>query len=194
MDKNTLYQIYLSELLEWNQKFNLTSITDPAAIQIKHFEDSLTILKVVDLKDQRVVDVGSGAGFPGIPLKIERPEIKLTLVEATCKKINFLKALVKKLGLTDIEIIWDRAEKINQDPKYKGKFDLALARAVAKLDKLVGYCLPFLKPGGIFIAQKGPGVDAEIADAQKNLGIKIKEIKKLTLSNGDQRSLVLIKK
>jgi len=194
VDKNTLYQIYLSELLEWNQKFNLTSITDPAAIQIKHFEDSLTILKVVDLKDQRVVDVGSGAGFPGIPLKIERPEIKLTLVEATCKKINFLKALVKKLGLTDIEIIWDRAEKINQDPKYKGKFDLALARAVAKLDKLVGYCLPFLKPGGIFIAQKGPGVDAEIADAQKNLGIKIKEIKKLTLSNGDQRSLVLIKK
>ena len=195
MDKTELYDTYINELLEWNQKFNLTSITDPAEIKIKHFEDSLTILNAIDLKDQKVIDIGTGAGFPGIPLKIERPELKLTLVEATRKKTEFLKHIVAKLNLRDIEIIWARAEKLNQDPKYTGQFDVVLAKAVAKFDKLIGYALPFLKPGGVFIAQKGPQVEEEIATAQetfKKWGGKTKEIKKLKLSNGNERSLVMV--
>lgn len=195
MNKAKLYAIYVSTLLEWNQKFNLTSITDPAEIKVKHFEDSLTILDAVDLKDQKVIDIGSGAGFPGIPLKIERPAIKLTLVEATRKKTEFLKHIINKLGAIDpqlstIEVVWDRAEKLNRDPSYAGKFDVALARAVAKLDKLIDYALPFLKPGGIFIASKGPDIEKEIVTAK----VKIKEVKKLKLSNGDERNLLVVQR
>ena len=197
MIKSELYEIYLNELLTWNKKFNLTSITDPAEIKIKHFEDSLTILNAVDLKDQKVIDIGTGAGFPGLPLKIERPEIKLTLVEATCKKTEFLKHILDKLDLRDVEIIWARAEKLNQDAHFYRQFDVVLARAVAKLDKLVTYALPFLKRGGIFIAQKGPDIKEDLATAEKSintLGGKIKEIKPLSLSNADQRNLIVIEK
>lgn len=187
---DNLFNIYTQELIAWNKKFNLTSITDPEEIKIKHFEDSLSILQTIQLATQSVIDIGTGAGFPGIPLKIKCPGIKLTLLEATKKKTEFLKHIVKILNLQNVEIIWGRAEELNKKPQYKGKYDIAVARAVAKMDKLVDYCLPFVKPGGTFIAQKGPNVLDELKTVKlKSNAMKIKNI---SLSNGDKRSLVII--
>ena len=183
MDK--LFNLYLKELLEWNKKFNLTSLTDPEEIKVRHFEDSLSILKAVELSDQSVVDIGAGAGFPGIPLKIARPNIKLTLIEATRKKVEFLKHLISVLDLKDTEAVWGRAEELTQ---YFGKFDVAVARAVAKLPTLIKYCLPYLRPGGVFIAQKGEEVEDEVAAAHIN-----PRIVKVTVG-GIKRSLVVIDK
>lgn len=180
-----LFNLYLKELLEWNQKFNLTSVTDPEEIKTRHFEDSLSILQAVELSDQKVVDIGAGAGFPGIPLKIARPGIKLTLIEATRKKVDFLKHLIEILELKDTEAIWGRAEKLTE---YFGQYDVAVARAVAKLPVLVKYCLPYLKPGGIFIAQKQDQVEAEAAA----LKVKYRIVK--VIVGGIKRSLVVIDK
>lgn len=194
MDK--LFEIYLKELLAWNQKFNLTSITDPGEIRLKHFEDSLALLQILKLTDESVVDIGAGAGFPGIPLKIVCPDIKLTLVEATRKKAEFLKHLVAKLTLKEVAVLWGRAEEIAKNKREA--FDLAVSRAVAKLNILSEYCLPFVKIGGQFIAYKEENVEAEVASAQKaieRLGGKIKAIIKVKLPNSDlTRSLVLIEK
>jgi len=176
-----LFNLYLEELIEWNKKFNLTAITNPDDIKIKHFEDSLSLLKVIDLKDQSVIDIGSGAGFPGIPLKIARPEIKLTLLDATRKKTEFLKHIVKVLNLKDVEIIWGRAEE-----KAKPIYDIVVARAVAKMPTLVKYCLPFVKPGGLFIAYKQDQVEAEVGSIQAT-------IKKVKVGNLT-RSLVIVEK
>jgi len=196
-NEGELFNIYLNELIEWNNKFNLTAITDPAEIQVKHFEDSVSILQAFDLKDQSVIDIGAGAGFPGIPLKIKCPAIKLTLVDSTKKKIDFLNHIIKILNLSDTEAIWARAEELNKNYKYKGQYDLAVARAVAKLDRLIAYALPFLKKNGTFIAQKGPEVGTEIRSASKALqsfGGKVKEVISCALSNGDERNLVVINK
>jgi len=176
-----LFSIYLTELLDWNKKFNLTSITNPEEIKVKHFEDSLSILQAIDLQKEKVLDIGTGAGFPGIPLKIARPEIKLTLIESTKKKTEFLKHIVNILDLKDVEVIWGRAGEVKL-----GKFDVVVARAVAKLTKLAPIAINYLKPGGLLIAQKGPEVEDYNGD--------IKEIKKIELSNGHKRSLVIIEK
>jgi 16S rRNA (guanine527-N7)-methyltransferase len=194
--ESRVFEIYLKELLEWNKKFNLTSITDPEEIKIKHFEDSLSILPSLHLKDQSVIDVGTGAGFPGIPLKIVCPEIRLTLLEATRKKVEFLKHIVSILNLQEVEIIWGRAEEI-----IKGKresFDLALSRAVAKLNVLCELCLPFVKINGMFIAFKEEKIEEEIKEAKaalETLGGRLKEVKKIKLPNSEIiRSLVVIEK
>lgn len=188
----------LKELLEWNKKFNLTAITDPEDVRLKHFEDSLTILQAVDLKDQKVADIGPGAGFPGIPLKIARPDISLTLIEATRKKVDFLEHLIKVLNLKKTRAIWGRAEDIARSKEYADKFDVALVRAVAKLDKLAGYCLPLVKPGGILIAMKGAQITEELKTAKKEIahwGGRLKEVKKITLPNSNiVRCLVVIEK
>lgn len=185
------FEKYIAELIAWNQKFNLTAITDPKEIRRKHFEDSLLLLQVLPLKSESVIDIGSGAGFPGLPLKIVCPGIKLTLLEATRKKTEFLKHLVELLELKDVEIIWGRAEE-----QARPIYDLAVARAVAKMDVLAGYCLPFVKRGGFFIAYKQDQVEAEVKAAEKTikkLGGKLKEIKKVPL--GEMvRSLVMIEK
>lgn len=183
MDK--LFNLYLKELLEWNQKFNLTAITDPEEMKVRHFEDSLSILQAIELSDQKVVDIGAGAGFPGIPLKIVRPQIKLTLIEATRKKVDFLRHLIAVLDLKDTEAVWGRAEELTN---YFGNFDVAVARAVAKLPTLVKYCLPYLKPGGVLVAQKQDQVEEEAA------ALKVKyRILKVTVG-GVKRSLVVIDK
>lgn len=185
-----MFDIYLRELLEWNKKFNLTSITDPEEIRRKHFDDSLLLLQTIQLNNQSVIDVGTGAGFPGIPLKIACPKIKLTLLEATRKKIEFLKHLVSILDLKDVEIIWGRAEEVAKEKREV--FDVAVSRAVAKLNVLCEYCLPFVKIGGMFVAYKEEKVEEEVKAAEKAiqiLGGKLKEIKKFPL-----RSLVIIEK
>ncbi|MGB9612888.1 MAG: 16S rRNA (guanine(527)-N(7))-methyltransferase RsmG [Candidatus Margulisiibacteriota bacterium] len=184
------FEIYLNELLEWNKKFNLTSIVDPEEIRKKHFEDSLLLLEVIDLSNQSVVDIGTGAGFPGIPLKIVRPEIKLTLLEATKKKVEFLKHLVSTLALQKVEVVWTRAEDYAKEKREA--FDIALSRAVARLNILSEYCLPLVKVGGIFVAYKEEKVEDEIKEAEtaiEILGGKLKEVKRFPL-----RSLVIIDK
>ena len=169
LDKH--FNLYLEELSEWNKKFNLTSITDPEEIRKKHFENSLSVLQAIKLTNEAVIDVGAGAGFPGIPLKIACPEIKLTLVEATRKKTEFLQHIIRILDLKDTEVIWARAEKIAHQEKYREKFDLAVARAVAGLNTLCEFCLPFVKTGGKFIALKGQKAEAEAKAAEKAIQI-----------------------
>ena len=195
-NEGKLFDIYLKELLEWNQKFNLTSITNPEEIRLKHFKDSLSLLQTIKLTNQSVIDIGTGAGFPGIPLKIVCPEIKLTLLEATQKKVEFLKHMVSVLGLKNVEIIWGRAEELVKDRREV--FDLALSRAVAKLNVLCEYSLPFVKVGGMFIAYKDKDVEEELEEVKsaiETLGGRIKETKKVKLpDSGIIRSLVVIEK
>jgi 16S rRNA (guanine527-N7)-methyltransferase len=180
------FDLYLNELVEWNQKFNLTSITDPAEIKKKHFADSLLLLEHLTLTNESVVDVGAGAGFPGIPLKLACPGIKLTLLEATKKKVGFLDHIIKTLGLTETAAVWTRAED------FRGEFDLAVARAVADLRVLAELCLPLVKVGGLFVAWKEVAIEPEIESARralKLLGGELSAVKK-----HPQRSLLLIKK
>ncbi len=194
MDK--LFNLYLKELLEWNKRLNLTSITDPAEIKTKHFEDSLSILQSIHLINQSVVDVGTGAGFPGTPLKIACPKIKLTLIESRQKKVEFLKHIVELLDLKDVEIIWGRAEEAAKTKR--DFFDIAVSRALAKLNVLAEYCLPLVKIGGLFVAYKEEKVESEVEAAEasiKTLGGKLKEIKKIKLPNSElTTSLVIIEK
>ncbi len=194
-----LFEIYLKELIEWNKKFNLTAITDPEEIKIKHFEDSLSISQSLNLSTQSVVDIGSGAGFPGIPLKLKCPDIKLTLIEAKEKKVTFLKHIVSVLRLENVEILWGRSEELlKQKPKLREHFDIALARAIAELPVLVEYALPFIKIGGIFIAMKSQGVEAEVKTAEKAikaLGGRLKNIQEVKLPSLEiPRALVVIEK
>ncbi len=187
---NKQFEIYSRELIEWNKKFNLTSVTDPDEIRTKHFEDSLSLLQTIKLANESVIDVGAGAGFPGIPLKLACPDIKLTLLEATKKKVEFLKHIISILSLENVEIIWGRAEEATREKRER--FDLAVSRAVAKLNILSEYCLPFVKLGGLFVAYKEEEIEAEVEEAKKAIAIlggQIREIKKFP-----PRSLVIIDK
>ncbi|MBU1026272.1 MAG: 16S rRNA (guanine(527)-N(7))-methyltransferase RsmG [Candidatus Margulisbacteria bacterium] len=200
MPNEEAFNIYLKELLEWNKKFNLTAITDPEEVKVKHFEDSLSILRAIQLTHESVVDIGSGAGFPGIPLKINCPGIKLTLIEAKEKKVNFLKHIVSLLELNNTEILWGRSEELlkQKQKKLREHFDVALARAIAELPILVEYALPFVKIGGIFIAMKSKGVEAEVKTAEKaikTLGGRLKNIQEVRLPSLEiPRALVIIEK
>lgn len=194
--ESRVFDRYAEELIEWNKKFNLTAVTTPEKIKSRHFEDSLSILEVVDLQDQKVVDIGAGAGFPGIPLKIARPNISLTLIDSTQKKINFLNHIIQTLDLKKTQAIWGRAEDLSKEKKYNGQYDIALARAVAKLPDLLKYCMPFLKVGGVFIAQKQFEIEDEIKSAKHALRKyegEITDVKKIEVS-GVKRSLVVIKR
>lgn len=197
------FAVYYSELIDWNNRFNLTAITGYDEVQLKHFCDSLTAVlafKSSDKtgKDLRVIDVGTGAGFPGVPLKIAVPEIRLTLLESTGKKTVFLQHLKEKLGLTGIEIVTGRAEEAAQAKQYREKFDTVLSRGVAPLSTLVELCLPFCAVGGSFIAQKKGDIAAEVQQAAKAINLmggSLSEIKKIELDEfTDARCLVVIDK
>lgn len=162
----TQFDQYLSLLLEWNQHINLTAITDPGAIQAKLFLGSLSCTVVTgDLSNQRIVDVGSGAGFPGLPLKILFPRVQMTLLESVAKKARFLEEVCRELTLRDVDILVERAERIGQNADYRESYDWAVARAVAPLNVLVEYLLPLCKVNGQIIAQKGTNVRAEVETA-----------------------------
>ena len=148
------FEKYQDLLLDWNEKINLTAITEEDDIITKHFIDSLTCLKHIN-GDERIIDVGTGAGFPGIPVKIVSRETKVMLLDSLNKRINYLNDVVEKLGLENVETIHARAEELGQNAKYREMFDIATARAVANLKVLVEYCLPFVKVGGKFICMKG---------------------------------------
>lgn len=163
---------YENLLLEWNQRMNLTAIEDRAEIRRRHFLDALTCLTVTgDLAGRRVVDVGTGAGFPGLPLKIHVPTMYLTLIESTHKKTRFLAEVVRRLELASVTILTTRAEMAGRDPTHRAQYDWALARSVAALPVLVEYLLPLCRVGGTVLAQKGAGVDEEVDAAREAIDI-----------------------
>lgn len=157
---------YYEVLVEWNDRMNLTAITEERDVFVKHFYDSLCLIKSVDLNSQTLLDVGSGAGFPSIPLKIIYPDLKITIIDALNKRITFLQALVKELGI-DAELIHGRAEEY----KRKHCFDLVTARAVANLNMLSELCIPFVKINGLFLAMKGPKLEEEIESSLGAIGL-----------------------
>lgn len=175
---------YAQLLVEWNQRMNLTAITEPQDIVLKHFADSLTALSVVPEKTGlSLIDVGTGAGFPGIPLAIAREDIQLTLLDSLNKRLIFLKEVCDAMGIR-AQLIHARAEEGGRNPKLREQYDVATARAVAAMPVLAEYCLPFVKTGGRFIAMKGPDSDAELKAATRAvdlLGGRVSAVKELTL-------------
>lgn len=172
------FQRYYELLVEWNEKVNLTSITEKEEVYLKHFYDSIMPLWLEEELfegDKTLVDVGAGAGFPSIPMKIIQPDLQVTIVDSLNKRINFLEHLFEELELTKVQAIHGRAEEVGQDPQYRGQFDLVTARAVASLEVLSELCLPLLKKGGHFVALKGQKAQAELelaGKAIKELGAK----------------------
>lgn len=193
------FELYETELLSWNEKFNLTAIRDVEGIRIKHFLDSLSCLSAMkNLKNERIIDIGTGAGFPGIPLKIACPGIKLTLVESVGKKAGFCKHIVETLHLDHVEVLTLRAEEAGRLPNHRAQYDWAVARAVASLSILSEYLIPLLKVGGCMLAQKGESAHAEAQiseNALKLLGGELQHISKVILPGVvEERFLVVIKK
>ncbi|WP_026895543.1 16S rRNA (guanine(527)-N(7))-methyltransferase RsmG [Clostridiisalibacter paucivorans] len=166
------FGIYKKLLKEWNEKINITAITDDKEIDIKHFLDSLTVLKGSYIEGKnKVLDVGTGGGFPGLPLKIMNDEIDLVLLDSLKKRIRFLDEVVKELELKNVLSIHGRAEDYGHDSDYREQFDVVVSRAVASLNILLEYCIPFVKKGGYFIALKGPNIKDEIQSSKKALNI-----------------------
>jgi 16S rRNA (guanine527-N7)-methyltransferase len=196
----TAFQVYYEELVAWNQRVNLTSITDYEEVQTKHFLDSLSCLLVLrDLSPHTsCIDIGAGAGFPGLPLKIVLPQMRLTLLESTGKKVAFLKHAVAELALSDVEVVRGRAEEVGRQPGVRESFDVALARAVASLSVLVEYALPLVRVGGVFVAQKGGEVEDEVdaaGSAITLLGGELGEVRAVDVPGLDApRSLVVVAK
>ena len=184
-------------MIEQNKTMNLTAITDPDGIAVKHFADSISALTAADFESgARVLDVGTGAGFPGLPLLIVRPDLKLTMLDSTAKKLKYVSSAAESLGLSP-EILHARAEEAGRKPEYREGFDIVCSRAVAALNVLCEYCLPFVKVGGCFIAMKSAKAGEEIEQAQaaiKLLGGKITDEKSFKLSDGGERNLIVIKK
>lgn len=193
------FKNYSSLLLEWNEKMNLTAVTNPAEISVKHFLDSIAPLSVIDLKkDSKIIDVGTGAGFPGIPIKIIREDLNFTFMDSLNKRINFLKEVSKQINLEKVEFIHSRAEEAGKDKNYREKYDYAVSRAVANLKVLCEYCIPFVKIGGFFISFKQFEVENEIDEAKAmigTLGGKIADIKEISIPQSDiKRKIIVIEK
>ena len=167
-----LFAKYDDFLIDYNTKINLTRIIDPREVAVKHFGDSLTIL-TQDVLPQgaSIADVGTGAGFPGIPLAISRPDLQITLMDSLRKRIEFLRELIQALGITNVTLVWGRAEELGQNPQYRDRFDIVIARAVAPLRVLVELCLPLTKTNGVFLAMKGPKAEEEVEAATNALKI-----------------------
>lgn len=165
------FERYREMLLEWNTKMNLTAITDRREIEIKHFLDSLLLLRTVEVpQGARLIDVGTGAGFPGVALKIARPDLRLTLLDSLQKRVGFLREVSGALGQENL-CVHGRAEELGRKVDFREQYDLATARAVAALPALCEYCLPFVRVGGFFVALKGPEVEGEVALAQRAIGL-----------------------
>ena len=191
------FYLYMKLLLEWNEKINLTAIIEPTDIIKKHFIDSLTINSYIE-ENSKIIDVGTGAGFPGIPLKIVKENSKVVLLDALNKRLKFLEEVINQNKLLDIETIHYRAEDAGKDKKYREKFDIATSRAVAPLNVLFEYLLPFVKVGGKCICMKGSNVKEEIEQSKnaiKILGGELENIEKFELPDSDmERTIIIVRK
>jgi len=196
------FEACYQELVAWNQRFNLTAITDREGVLVRHFLDSLSCLKALPRAElaagARVIDVGTGAGFPGLPLKIVCPAMRLTLLEATRKKVTFLEHVVHLLGLKDVEVIHGRAETLGHEPAHREQYEWALARAVAEMPTLAEYLLPLVWVGGTALAQKGEGAAAEVHGADAaivTLGGQVRQLVPVELRGlAETRYLVVVDK
>lgn len=191
------FYTFMKTLLEWNEKINLTAIKEPKEIIQKHFIDSLTISKYINEKS-KIIDVGTGGGFPGIPIKIKSKSIEVTLLDSLNKRLVYLNELISKLKLDNIKTIHYRAEEAGQNKEYREKFDIATSRAVAPLNILVEYLMPFIKVNGICICMKGSNIQEELENSKnaiQTLGGKIERIEEIILPESDiVRNIVVIRK
>ena len=195
------FKTYFKELITVNEHVNLTRITEEDEVYLKHFYDSLTPLLLVPevfTEGAMVCDVGAGAGFPSLPIKILRPDLRLTIVDSLGKRLKFLQELLDKLEISGVELVHGRAEDVGQNPAYREQFDLVTARAVARMSVLSEYCLPLAKTGGKFVALKGPKAASELADAKKaldTLGGKVSFSQEFTLAGTEEeRTIVVVDK
>mgnify|MGYP004512879587 CR=1 FL=1 len=197
MEQTEQFFEYMKLLIEWNEKINLTAIIEPEEIILKHFIDSITILKEIE-KDSKLVDVGTGAGFPGIPLSIMEPSLKITLVDSLNKRLIFLEEVINKLNLKNVELVHARAEEFGQNKQYREKFDIATSRAVANLSTLSEYLIPLVKINGKVLSMKASDAQEEINDAKKAieiLGGKIENVEEFNLPQSDiGRTIITIRK
>lgn len=188
---------YAQMLVETNKRFNLTAITEPDDVTVKHFADCLALLGKVNIPENaKIIDVGTGAGFPGLVLLLTRPDIKMTFLDSTKKKLGFIQNVLNETGIS-AEVVHARAEEAGQNPQYREKYDFATARAVANLTNLSEYCLPFVKVGGKFVSMKAAASDEEIASAKKAIGVLGGKLEKdviFDLTDGMPRRIVEIKK
>lgn len=188
---------YSQLLVEWNEKINLTAITDPEGISLKHFYDSVYPFTMVDLPENAtLIDVGTGAGFPSCPLKIFRDDVEITLLDSLNKRVKFLQTVSDEINL-DAQCVHGRAEEMGKNVDFREQYDISCARAVANLTELCEYCMPFVKVGGIFVALKGSNGMEELKAAEnaiKILGGKVEKSMEYTLPNGDGRVLIVIRK
>lgn len=193
----TQLETYAKLLVEWNEKINLTAITDTEGIAVKHFLDSISAICTGKI-GKKVIDVGTGAGFPGLVLKIMKPEIELTLLDSLNKRINFLKAVCEELELDGVEFVHSRAEDGGMSRAYRGKFDTVVSRAVANMTTLSEWCIPYLKQGGYFLALKGPLADDELTAAKRAitiLGGEVDNVFEADIPHSDLRhKIILVKK
>lgn len=198
-DQLAQFSAYSSLLKEWNKKMNLTAILDDDGIAVKHFLDSILPLAHLDLPQGiKVADIGTGAGFPGLPIKIMRPDFQMTLVDSLNKRITFLNHVCEELSLSDITCIHGRAEELGKDRMYREQFDVLFSRAVANMKVLAEYCLPFVKVGGLFVALKAEDSEAELQEAKAmigSLGGKVEQVLEAPLPQSDiLRKLIVIRK
>lgn len=198
-DQKSQFDLYYELLIEWNRVMNLTGITDYDEVNLKHFTDSLTISRIIDMAQiNTLIDVGTGAGFPGIPIKIAFPHIKVYLLDSLNKRIKFLNEVIKKLGLKNIYAFHGRAEDFAKDRQYREKFDVCVSRAVANLSTLREYCIPFVKTGGYFVSYKGGDSDEEVIRSENAitlLGGEIENTDRFFLPDTDMgRTLIKIRK
>ncbi|CEH31597.1 16S rRNA methyltransferase [Aneurinibacillus migulanus] len=193
------FEKYYELLVEWNEKMNLTGITEKSQVYEKHFYDSITPAFYYDFTNvESVIDVGSGAGFPGIPLKICFPSLKLTILDSLNKRLVFLQEVARQLELKNVEFVHGRAEDAGRDKKYREQFDMAIARAVARMNVLTELCIPFVKPGGVFLVMKGANVEEELNEGKKaikSLGGKTEKVETFELpEEQSERNIIIVRK
>lgn len=196
------FMTYARMLVEWNEKMNLTAITDFEDIVWKHFIDSVAVLQSENVSREtwngHLIDVGTGAGFPGVPLKIMFPQLKVTLLDSLSKRIHFLEEVVRECHLNNVELVHGRAEDFGRNPQYREKYDICVSRAVANLSTLSEYCVPFIRKGGSFISYKSSDIEEELNNSKKAIKIfggKVQKVEQFVIAGSDiPRSLVIMKK